>query len=78
MGKLLSYRVTWGGLVFLPMLLSATSRDELAELVDLIYGGLLKTAFSCVFVCSSLYGLLDRHPDLGGEAYASQKEADVA
>ena len=62
----------------MPVLLSATSRDELAELVDLIYGGLLKTTFSCVFVCSSLYGLLDRHPDLGGEAYASQKEPDAA
>ena len=53
--KLLSYQMIWGGyFLSLPWLLSTTSRDVLAELVDLIYGGLLKTTFSCVFVFSSV------------------------
>lgn len=50
----------------------------LAEHVGLIYGGLLETMISCVFVRCSLYGLLNRHSDSRGEAYASQQEADAA
>lgn len=57
-------------------LLSVT--PVLAERVGLIYGGLLETMISCVFVRCSLYGLLNRHSDSGAEAYASQKEADAA
>ena len=42
------------GRYFLSLLLPTTSSDVLAELEGLIYGGVLKAAFSCVSVCSSV------------------------
>ena len=62
----------------LPSLLPTTSRDVLAELVGLIYGGVLKATFSCVSVCSSVWATRQAFRLTGGgEAYASQKEADA-
>lgn len=55
--------------LFLFLLLFVIFRDVLVEFVDLIYGGFLKIIFSCVFVCSFLYGLFNRYLDLGGEVY---------
>lgn len=79
-GAILSYQMTGEGWRFLslPVLLSAAPRRSAAEFVDVIDGGFLQTTLSCVFACSSLDGLLNRHSDSGKEAYASHKEAGAA
>lgn len=56
----------------LPLLLPTTSRDVLAELGGLIYGGVLKTTFSCVSVCSSVWATRQAFRLTGGSICISE------